>query len=115
MYHQRISRQGQKFIKNEEGNDVPRQRNTGAGGNTETEKGKKTVLVGPLVEIANGIEGGDEPQHRRKGGKEKSQGIQTQRKGQVGRQRENKVVGRSAQIARSEEHTSELRHVRISY
>src|SRR5690554_2358632 len=69
MDHQRISRQRQNFVKEEEREEVPRQRYPHGAGDTQAEKTEESPAIRRVLKIPYRVDGGQQPEYRRKSGK----------------------------------------------
>ncbi len=64
MHYQRVSRQRQQFIEDQEGKQVTGERNAQRAGHAEAEKAKEAFAVGRMLQVANGIHRGAQPKQR---------------------------------------------------
>ena len=75
MHHQGVGGQGEQLVEDEEGEQVAGKGDAQGGTDTQAEEAEEAVAVGGVLQIADGVESGQEPQHRRQPGQEQRQGI----------------------------------------
>nr|WP_240744128.1 hypothetical protein [Desulfopila sp. IMCC35006] len=75
MHDKRIGGQGQQFVEQQEGDQIAGEGHAGGRSDAQAEKAKETAAMGRAFQIADGIDGGHQPEHRREGDKEQRQRI----------------------------------------
>jgi hypothetical protein len=64
VHHQRIRGERQQFVEQQEGEQVAGQRDADGAGDAEAEEAEEAAAVGRLLEIADGIDGREQPEQR---------------------------------------------------
>ena len=73
--HQRIGGEGQQLVEDEEGEQVARHRHPHGGGDAQAEEAEEAAAMRCAFQIADGVEGGEQPQHRRQGDEQHRQRV----------------------------------------
>jgi hypothetical protein len=84
MHHQRPGRQRQKLVEDEERDQRARQRDAGGGRHAQAEEAEEPRQMRALPEIADGVDGGEQPQEGRQGEEQQGQRVDAQQSSSPG-------------------------------
>ena len=111
MHHQRIGRQRQEFVEQQEGDQIAGQRDPQRGGHAEAEEAEEAVSLRRVLQIADGVDRRGKPED---GGQEREkhrEGIGPQHEIDAGQKREANLVALTLLDAPEHDgHEQQLQH-----
>ena len=102
MHNQRIRCEGQQLIKREEGDQVGRQGDTGGGRDAQAEEAEEAAAMRRVLQVANRVNRGAEPQDGGQGHEEDRVRIRAQRERDAGQELDGEGVRLAAVDAREQ-------------
>ncbi|MNZ68572.1 hypothetical protein D3C78_868420 [compost metagenome] len=93
MDHQGKGGQGQQLVEDEEGEQVGGHGDAHGGGDADAEEAEEAAAVRLALQVADGVQGGEQPENRRQGDEQHAQGIGIQGQIEAGQHGEAHLVG----------------------